>query len=127
MPLPQRRFHGGDEELGKKDDDHKVGGKGHTWQQRRIQAWPRRSSLKKFALGTLVVIGFYYFFKNMPTDLEQPRLRPSYGPPAGPNAPAPRTVPNRYNSKSRTTVEETEETPAHNFNGVRRHSSFYFQ
>lgn len=118
MPLLQRPIHG-DEELGKKDDDHKPGTKGHigrAWQQRRLNG-PRRSNLKKIALGLLVVVGFYYFFKNMPTDLEQPRQRPSFGPPAGQNAPAPKTVPNSYDTVSKMADDDTAETPLHNFNG----------
>lgn len=119
MPGPQRRFHV-DEELGKKDDDHKPGTKGplgRSWQQRRLPNGPRRSIIKRIALGLLVLIGFYYFIKNMPTDLKQPRQRPSYMPPAGPNAPGSKTVPNSYESNSRTADEETD-TPVHNFNGV---------
>lgn len=120
MSGPQRRFHG-DEELGKKDDDHKPGVKspmGRAWQQRRLPNGPRRSNLKRIALGILVVIGFYFFFRNMPTDLQQPRQRPSYLPPAGPNAPASKTVPNRYDPISKTTGEDVSDTPLHNFNGV---------
>ncbi|KUJ16182.1 uncharacterized protein LY89DRAFT_617231 [Mollisia scopiformis] len=119
MPVPQRRFHG-DEELGKKDDDHKPGVKGpmgRAWQQRRLPNGPRRSNLKRIALGFLVVIGFYYFFKNMPTDLEQPRQRPSYVPPSGPNAPASKAVPNRYDFVTKTAEDETPDAPLHNFNG----------
>jgi hypothetical protein len=118
MPAPQRRFHG-DEEFGKKDDDHKPGTKGplgRAWQQRRLPTGPRRSNLKKIALGILVVLGFYYFFKNMPTDLEQPRKRPSYLPPAGPNAPASKSPPKTYGSTPNEADDE--EIPVRNYNGV---------
>lgn len=118
MPVPQRRFHG-DEELGKKDDDHKPGSKGpmaRVWQQRRLPngIGPRRNSLKKIALGILVVIGLYYFFKNMPTDLKQPTRRPYY-PPAGPNAQASKPS-NNYDSTSKSAEEE--DAPPHKYNGV---------
>ncbi|KAE8442567.1 hypothetical protein EG329_003054 [Mollisiaceae sp. DMI_Dod_QoI] len=119
MPVPQRRFHG-DEELGKKDDDHKPGTNGpmgRAWQQRRLPHGPRRSNMKRIALGLLVVIVFYYFFKNIPTDLKQPRQRTSYLPPAGPNAPVSKTVPNSYDSTSKMMDEDTSDTPLHNFNG----------
>ena len=89
MPLPPRLFHG-DEELGKKDDDHKPGTKGpldRVWQQRRLLQGPHRRTIRRVGLGILALIGLYYFFKNMPTDLTNPRPRPNYDHPAGPAAP----------------------------------------
>lgn len=80
MPLPARLFPG-DEELGKRDDDHIPGKRvplGVTWQQRRIAYGPHQRTIKKVALGMLALIALYYFFKNMPTDLENPRTRPNY-------------------------------------------------
>lgn len=80
MALPPRLFTG-DEELGKKDDDHKPGRKSSlsaVWQQRRLSHGPHRRTLKRIALGALALIVVYYFFKNMPTDLENPRIRPHY-------------------------------------------------
>ena len=80
MPLPPRLFPG-DEELGKKDDDHKPGAKnplGIAWQHRQIPHGPHRRNMKRVALGFVVLIALYYFFKNMPKDLEQPRARPNF-------------------------------------------------
>lgn len=80
MPLPPRLFPG-DEELGKRDDDHRPGKRGPvsaTWQQRRISHGPHRRTIKRVALGIVALIALYYFFKNMPTDLENPRARPTY-------------------------------------------------
>lgn len=80
MALPPRLF-AGDEELGKKNDDHKPGKKsslGIAWQQRRLSHGPLRRTVKRVALGALALIAVYYFFKNMPTDLENPRPRPHY-------------------------------------------------
>jgi hypothetical protein len=77
MPLPPRLYKG-DAELGKKDDDHRPGTKSQLeilWQQRRI---PQPRSMRRIVLGALALIGLYYFFYNMPTDLENPRQRPHY-------------------------------------------------
>lgn len=75
--IPPRLF-AGDEELGKKDDDHIPNMKSPfgTWQSSRRA--PHRRSMKRLAIVGVVVILLYYFFKNMPTDLENPRRRPSY-------------------------------------------------
>ena len=118
MPLPPRLF-SGDEELGKKDDDHRRGGRtpmGLAWQHRRIPHGPHRRTLKRLALGILAFIVLYYFFKNMPTDLENPRQRPSYGFTAGPNAPPPKSTPGE-DSRSKPGHEGTAESVAHDFNG----------
>lgn len=77
MPLPHSSIFR-DEELGKKDDDHKPRPKsqiGEFWQRRRV---PHRRSWKKVVIGIIVLIGLYYFYKNMPTDLRNPRPRPRY-------------------------------------------------
>lgn len=116
MPLPQRLFPG-DEELGKKDDDHKKGGRsplGLAWQHRRMHA-PHRRTLKRLALGLLGLITIYYFFKNMPTDLENPRSRPHYGPPSGPNAPPPRSAANQGSTGN--SGRGAKEPVLHDFNG----------
>ncbi|KAI9649532.1 hypothetical protein NHQ30_002112 [Ciborinia camelliae] len=78
MPPPPRLFHG-DVELGKRDDDHKPGSNtplGLAWKHRRPHV--QRRSIKKIIIGLLVGIGLYYFYKNMPTDLQNPRQRPNY-------------------------------------------------
>jgi hypothetical protein len=121
MALPPRLFPG-DEELGKRDDDHKPGMKsplGIAWQHRRIPHGPHRRNMKRVALGLIVLILLYYFFKNMPTDLENPRPRPHYdhntpepGPAAGSNAP-----PASQGSIQKPGLEETTETSQHYFNG----------
>src|SRR3954447_23475400 len=83
MPLPPRLFPG-DEELGKRDDDHKPGKKsnlGIPWQHRRLSQGPHRRTLKRAALGFIALVALYYFFKNMPTDLENPSHRPQYNHP----------------------------------------------
>lgn len=93
MPLPPRMFPG-DEELGKRDDDHKPGGKknplGLVWQGRRMAVahGPPRRTLKRVGLGILALIAVYYFFKNMPTDLENPSRRPHYVPNTGSSTPS---------------------------------------
>ncbi len=83
MPIPPRLFPG-DEELGKRDDDHRPGSKppiSAIWplstvlQHRRL---PLRKNLKKMGIAVLALVALYYFFKNMPTDLRNPRPRPSY-------------------------------------------------
>jgi hypothetical protein len=122
MPLPPRLFPG-DEELGKRDDDHKPGKKsplGIAWQHRRIPHGPHRRNMKRVALGLVVLIGLYYFFKNMPTDLENPRPRPHYdhnpakfGPEAGSRSPPSAN----QGSVQDARVEETAEASQHYFNG----------
>lgn len=117
MPLPPRLFPG-DEELGKRDDDHRPGGKknplGLAWQHRRmgVSHGPHKRTLKRIALGILALIALYYFFKNMPTDLENPSNRPHYIPNTGSAPPAkrPHPVPGSKPSK--------EDAPVlHDFNG----------
>ena len=78
----QPRIFVGDEELGKRDDDHKPGSKRHLavewpeWLSRRLIT---RRNLKRILLGVALVVGLYYFFKNMPTDLGPRTPRPNYG------------------------------------------------
>ena len=121
MPLPPRLFPG-DEELGKRDDDHKPGMKsplGIAWQQRRIPHGPHRRNMKRVALGLVLLIGLYYFFKNMPTDLENPRPRPHYEHNPGESDPAAgsRPPPPVQSSMQKPGVEETVEASQHYFNG----------
>lgn len=117
------RLFDGDEELGKRDDDHRPGGKknplGLAWQHRRIPVvhGPHRRTLKKMAWGILAFVALYYFFKNMPTDLEQPRARPNFARPSEElymRQPA-RSSPPAYASKP--SKEETPPAPIHDFNG----------
>jgi len=117
--MPPRLF-AGDDGLGKKDDDHRPGKAsimspmGMDWQQRRL---PRRN-LKRVALGFVILVGLYYFFKNMPTDLpSQPRPQWTHssdyqGPPPGSRPPA------AEGSLQKPAPEaKLERKPEHNFNG----------
>ncbi|KAM3076238.1 hypothetical protein ACMFMG_006255 [Clarireedia jacksonii] len=121
MPLPPRLFHG-DVELGKRDDDHKPGSKtplGMAWKHRNTPH-VRNRAVKKVIIGLLVGIGLYYFYKNMPTDLSNPRPRPRYDRPgespaqAAAKASLPQLNPTRQSSSNEI---ESEELTGHNFNG----------
>lgn len=73
---PSPRLFPGDEELGKRDDDHRLRTKPIApWHYRR---WPLRRNTKRIGLALLALIALYYFVKNIPTDLKQPSVRPSY-------------------------------------------------
>jgi len=88
--MPPPRLYVGDEELGKKDDDHKPGSKspmGFLWQQRRPHV--RNRSIKRVVLAIITLVAFYLFFKNMPTDLRNPRQRPHYDRPGTVSKPSP--------------------------------------
>lgn len=120
MPLPPRLFHG-DVELGKRDDDHKPGSNvplGLAWKHRKPHV--QRRSIKKIILCLLVGIGIYYFYKNMPTDLQNPRQRPHYTQTgaapakAGPKAPSSQPNPNYV---SKTKDGESAEITGHDYNG----------
>jgi hypothetical protein len=116
MPLPPRLFPG-DVELGKRDDDHKPGVKGPlglAWQRRRMLHGPHRRHWKRIALGLLALVMLYYFFKNMPTDLENPRQRPNYAVPSEPNAPPPKTITQNSNPGP---SQEMAQVQRHDFNG----------
>lgn len=79
----QRQLFPGDEELGKKDDDHRFRPRRPTateWVSRSRRALTRRN-MKRFLVGLCVLIGLYYFFKNMPTDIGPRTPRPNYGRP----------------------------------------------
>jgi hypothetical protein len=119
MPLPPRLFPG-DEELGKRDDDHRPGKRvsmGNTWAQRRLAHGPHRRTMKRVALGIIALIAVYYFFKNMPTDLENPKLRPNYShtPQEQPQGTGPKPPPSTNQDSSHITDDE--KTTEHYFNG----------
>jgi len=122
MPLPPRLFPG-DEELGKRDDDHKPGTKntlGHVWRQRRLPHGPPRRSMKRAALVVLALVALFYFFKNMPTDLRNPRPRPYYGDPPGKSSAIAGSRRPPSVSEGATPShghEETAEKPQHDYNG----------
>jgi hypothetical protein len=121
MPLPPRLF-SGDEELGKRDDDHRPGRKrslGMNWQQRQASWGPHRRTIRRIALAIVALLALYYFFRNMPTDLENPRPRPHYDhsgsqryPTQSSNQPAPV---NQGSSMGNQIEGQTE--PQHDFNG----------
>ncbi|CZT07053.1 hypothetical protein WAI453_010782 [Rhynchosporium graminicola] len=122
MPMHPRRLPA-DIELGKRDDDHRLrskgglgSGLGNAWQHRHMPFAPRRKNLRKIALGIVAVIGLYYFFKNMPTDLENPRKRPSYEPPFTPDPPLP-NLPEDHDIAPSPGQEVVAETVQHNYNG----------
>jgi hypothetical protein len=78
MPHPPRLFPG-NEELGKRDDDHKRRSKRSlavSWFHHRIFL---RRSYKRIFWGLVVLVGLYFFLKYMPTDLEPRANRPNYG------------------------------------------------
>jgi hypothetical protein len=118
MPLPPRLFPG-DEELGKRDDDHKPGGAknplGLVWQHRRMGVTHglHRRTLKRAALGILGLVVMYYFFKNMPTDVENRSYRPQYKADTRPS-PLPRAA--AYPAIGKP-PKQSDEAPLHNFNG----------
>ncbi|KAG0652963.1 hypothetical protein D0Z07_0477 [Hyphodiscus hymeniophilus] len=119
MPLPPRLFPG-DEELGKKDDDHKPGARtplGISWQHRRIAYGPHKRNLKRAALGLVVLIFLYYFFKNMPTDLENPRPRLRYDQSAGSGSAARSGTTPAQGSNQKAGLEEVADISQHYFNG----------
>lgn len=77
MALTTRLF-SGDEEMGKRDDDHKprtMPQLGTAWYHGR---WLPRRNIKRIGLTVLILAGVYWFFKNMPTDLKQPSARPHH-------------------------------------------------
>ncbi|KAG9229149.1 hypothetical protein BJ875DRAFT_475684 [Amylocarpus encephaloides] len=115
----------GDEELGKRDDEYRPGkksplGLGIVWQQRRSPHMPLRRNVKRISLGILALISLYYFFYNMPTDLQQPRQRPNYhpAPPQSDKRPVLDTnTPKKSASVGKPGTKEEIETPAHDFSG----------
>jgi hypothetical protein len=121
MPLPLRLIPG-DEELGKRDDDHKLGTKnpaGIAWKQRRLPHGLHRRTMKRAVMAILALIGLYYFFKNMPTDLENPRPRPHYQPQqTGKDTPIAGSRASPVSESSIPSREHEEATErSHSFNG----------
>jgi hypothetical protein len=122
MPLPARLFPG-DEELGKRDDDHRPGGKknplGLVWQHKRISAAQglHRRTLKRLLLGLLGLVAVYYFFKNMPTDVENHSHRPQYIPNTGKTGtqPPPESPPQSQTPGAKPAEKSV--APLHDFNG----------
>jgi hypothetical protein len=103
MPHPPRLFPG-DVELGKRDDDHKPGSKrplAATWSYHRLVL---RRSYRKIVLGLVLLVGLYYFFKNMPTDLGPHTARPDYDHPSAVQGP------NRWSNSQSTKHKETGES-----------------
>ena len=74
MPPPPRLYPA-EEDLAKKDDDHKPGTRRFMiWRQRTIPHVQRRLA-KRVMVGAVALIALYFFFKNMPTV----RLAMSFG------------------------------------------------
>ena len=70
MPLPGRIF-AGDEELGKKNDDHRPANGTISipaWSWTRWNTAPRVRR-RRLIIGLFVGVVVYFFFKNIPTDL----------------------------------------------------------
>lgn len=75
--LPSKRPYLADEELGKKDDDHRPRtGRKPLW---RAKQW-RAPRPRRLIIGIIVLYLVYLFFKNMPTDLPPAveRLHPGF-------------------------------------------------
>lgn len=122
MPLPPRLF-AGDVELGKRDDDHRPGTTSSismAWQQRQVLYSLHRRTVKRMALGLIALVALYYFFRNMPTDLHNPRPRPYYdhsGPPKPPMGTSKTPPPVSQDSAPSSMRDEHTEQSQHYFNG----------
>ena len=120
MPLPPRLF-SGDEELGKRDDDHKPGAKspiGIAWRHRRIPHGPHRRNVKRVAIGLVALICLYCFFRNMPTGTAnpRPRLRYEHSPKSGDETES-NSRPNAHGTTQNSGHEEAAEISQYYFNG----------
>lgn len=124
MPHPPRLFPG-DVELGKRDDDHKPGSRralATAWSHNRLLL---RRSYKKIVMGLVLLIGLYYFFRNMPTDLGPRTARPDYDHPSAVQRPNrwPNSQPGKHKEAGGDTqsveVESklAEADTKHSFNG----------
>ncbi|RDW62941.1 uncharacterized protein DSM5745_10052 [Aspergillus mulundensis] len=71
MPSPKRLFLA-DEELGKKDDDHRL--KNHPEQRWQPKPWKLVRRRRVFLIPVILYL-IYMFFKNMPTDVPPARDR----------------------------------------------------
>lgn len=76
--LHSQRIFAGDEELGKRDDDHKPGKPSPLTTVLMYSRLPQRRNLKRLGILSAVLVGLYIFFKNMPTDIGPRTRRPSY-------------------------------------------------
>jgi hypothetical protein len=78
--MPPRTFPG-DEELGKRDDDHKHHKPGRPSPLTNVMMHarlPQRRNLKRLGILAAVVVGLWLFFTNIPIDVKQPSRRPNY-------------------------------------------------
>ncbi|KAI1639796.1 hypothetical protein F4809DRAFT_44549 [Biscogniauxia mediterranea] len=110
-----RRFFMNDEDLGKKDDDHKTPKNGlrpPNWHPARV---PPRRSLKRIGIALLVAVLIFVFFKNIPVLGPDARMRrPNYVYPDSPaNVPRVRPPTGGSPSPPRTPASSVERT----FNG----------
>lgn len=74
-----------DEELGKKDDDHKPVARGslHPQSWHPVARAPPRKTFKRLAIALLVAAAVYLFVEHIPTDVPiRDRRHPVYPPPA---------------------------------------------
>lgn len=115
------RFLAGDEEMGKKDDDYRSGGRTPipaTWSGRKA---PMRRNVKRVAWGFIAALFLYLFFYNMPTDVQQRGVRPQYiHPEMGESRNNPISKPSSSLSKSTDEMPpgaEEDETSKHTFSG----------
>lgn len=121
------RLYPGDEELGKKDDDYKLGSKSplsSVWQHRRPSI--RKQAIKRLFIGVGVLALLYFFFKNMPTDLGNRSGRPTYTHSSGHQNPNHALKPNTakqseaqdtHRSKTGTHGEESNGVGQYSYNG----------
>ncbi|KAI5868471.1 hypothetical protein GGS23DRAFT_32064 [Durotheca rogersii] len=112
-----RGFFLSEEELGKKDDDRKTSKNGAglrqstNWHPTRV---PPRRSLKRLALGFIVALLIYLFFRNIPVlGPDQRMRRPNYAssdlaaaPKFTKPSPPGRAPPSRYNARPATAPEQ---------------------
>ncbi|OTB08170.1 hypothetical protein M426DRAFT_317274 [Hypoxylon sp. CI-4A] len=115
-----RGFFLSDEELGKKDDDHKpskngAGSRQPNWHPARV---PPRRSLKRIGLVLLVALLVYLFFNNIPVLGPDARMRrPTYAYPGfGSNAPR-RPASDRSPPASSRPNNSPAKSSQHTFNG----------
>ncbi|KAH6659361.1 hypothetical protein BKA67DRAFT_652593 [Truncatella angustata] len=109
-----RRFLLSDEEMGKKDDDHKpaavnLGLPSPGWHPKR---GPQRRSLKRLAIALFVIGLVYLFIHNIPTDLGPAHTsRPAYG---GTRKPGATAAHDATRSPTSGTADDAENTATYN-------------
>lgn len=113
------RLFPGDEELGKRDDDHKYRPRSSSISWHRLRL-PSKRSLRKAAIGLFVLVAIYCFIRNMPEGIERSSNRPNYSRP--PSIERTSRPPSPAISKPETTTTESpsvqeEEKEKHWFNG----------